>query len=165
MGGLIRDALAADLPAINAIFNHYVGTSTCTYQLDPESDEGRRRWFEAHGPDHPVLVHEDGGVVDAWASLGPFHHRQAYAHTVEDSVYVRHDRHGRGIGSRLLAALVERARARGHHAVMALISADQEASLRLHRALGFEEVGRLREVGRKFDRWLDVAYLELVLTR
>jgi phosphinothricin acetyltransferase len=160
---MIRAATSADLEAINAIFNHYVPRSTCTFQIDPSSAADRQRWFADHGPAHPVLVHELDGEVIGWGSLGPFHQRQAYARTVEDSIYVRHDRHGRGVGRELLAALVARARELGHHAVMALIEASQDRSLTLHRAAGFVEVGRLREVGRKFDRWLDVAYLELLL--
>lgn len=161
MPGLrIRLAERTDLAAINAIYNHYVETSTCTFQTVPETDDDRAAWFGAHGQAHPILVAEQDGEVFGWASLSAYHPRQAYRRTVEDSVYIRHDRCGRGVGTALLADLLARAGALGHHVVVALIAADQEPSLRLHAAFGFEPAGRLREVGWKFDRWLDVVFMQ-----
>ena len=159
----IRPATVDDLPAINAIYNHFVLHSTCTYQEVPSTAEERAAWYGLHGPRHPVIVVESGGRVVGWGSLSKFHPRSAYGRTVEDSVYVRHDCHGRGVGSLLLAELVERAKALGHHTIMGLISADQAASVALHRKFGFAEVGRLREVGFKFGRWLDVLYTQRML--
>ncbi len=159
----IRDATPADLEAIDDIYNHYVRTSTATYQLDPEPIESRRAWFAAHAGRYPVLVAVESSEVVGWASLSPFHPRAAYAGTVENSVYVRHDRHRRGTGAALLAALVERARASGFHTIVALIDSEQAPSLALHTRFGFTEVGHLAEVGRKFDRWLDVVYMQLRL--
>lgn len=159
----IRAATVEDLPAINDIYNHYVLHSTCTYQTEPGTAEERAEWFAQHGPAHPVVVAEDAGEVIGWGSLSRVHVRQAYRFTVEDSIYVRHDYRGRGAGSALLAELIERARALGHHAVVGLIDAEQEASIRLHRRFGFEQAGRLRQVGYKFGRWLDVIYVELLL--
>lgn len=159
----IRPATAADLPAINAIYNHYVLCSTCTYQTEPSTPAEREAWFEAHGPRHPVTVAEIDGEVVGWASLSRFHARAAYGHTVENSVYVRHDRHRRGIGGALLADAMERAAAVGHHTILALIDADQAASVTLHLRHGFVQVAHLREVGFKFGRWLDVVYLQRML--
>jgi L-amino acid N-acyltransferase YncA len=160
----LRDATAADLPAINAIYNHYVPVSTCTYQVTPESEEGRQAWFGGRKPQHPVIVAEDGGVVVAWGSLSPFHKREAYAGTVENSVYVHHERQRQGLGRLLMEELIRRAREfEGLHTIIAIISADQEGSVGLHRALGFEQIGLLREVGRKFGRILDVVYMQLML--
>ena len=159
----IREARVDDLEALRGIYNHYVLGSTCTYQLEPETAAERAAWFAAHGPRHPVTVAELGGELVGWGALSPFHGRAGYAGTVEDSVYVHHERHGRGIGKALLAELVERAERLGHHALLAVISADQPASIALHAAFGFAEVGRLREVGRKQGRWLDVVYLERLL--
>ena len=99
----IRPATAGDLEAIDAIYNPYVLHDTCTYQVEVETAADRRAWFERHGPRHPVLVAETGGEVVAWAALAPFRAREAYAYTVEDSVYVRRDRLRRGIGGALLA--------------------------------------------------------------
>jgi L-amino acid N-acyltransferase len=173
----IREATGVDLAAIDAIYNHYVQTSTSTFQVDPTTPEERRAWFAAHGPDHPVVVFEEdddaaarldgprvaGGRITGWASLNRYHPREAYGRTVELSVYVRHDRHRRGVGRALMNELMSRARASGHHVILAQVAADQEPSLRLHRSFGFQDVGRLREVGFKFDRWLDVIVMDRIL--
>lgn len=159
----IRLATEADLSAINDIYNHFVLHSTATYQEGPESMEGRRAWFARHGAAHPVTVAESDGEVVGWASLSPYHARSAYRMTVENSVYVRHDRHRRGIGRGLLADLVARARELGHHAIIAGIDGEQAGSLALHEAMGFVRVGHLRQVGFKFGRWLDVIYAQLLL--
>ncbi|MHB8900714.1 MAG: GNAT family N-acetyltransferase [Thermoguttaceae bacterium] len=156
----IRPAAAGDLAAINAIYNHYVIHSTTTYQTDPETAEGRQAWFSARGPAHPVTVAEAGGEVLGWAALSPFRSKAAYRHTVENSVYVRHDARGKGVGGALLSDLVRRAGELGHHSVVAVIDADQAASIALHSRWGFVEVARLREVGFKFGRWLDVVYMQ-----
>lgn len=160
---LIRLARAEDLDAVNAIYNHYVQWSTCTYQETPESIEGRRDWFARHGAAHPVTVAEAGGRIVGWGALSPYHARSAYRHTVEDSVYVDPAFHGGGIGSALLRDLIERAGTLEHHAIIASIDASQTASLGLHAKFGFEQVGHMREVGFKCDRWLDVIYMELRL--
>jgi L-amino acid N-acyltransferase YncA len=110
----IREATGVDLAAIDDIYNHYVQTSTSTFQVDPTTPEERRAWFAAHGPDHPVLVFEEdeetarrdgprvaGGRIAGWASLSQYCPREAYGRTVELSVYVRHDRHRRGVGRAL----------------------------------------------------------------
>ena len=159
---ILRDATAADLPAINAIYNHYVPVSTCTYQTTPETDEGRLAWFTGRKPQHPVIVSEIDGAVVAWGSLSAFHKREAYAGSVENSVYVSHTLQRRGIGRIIMEELIRRARASGIHTIVAVISADQEGSIALHQRLGFVETGRLREVGRKFGRVLDVVYMQLM---
>jgi phosphinothricin acetyltransferase len=160
----IRPAAEADLPAIHAIYNHYVLHSTATYQTAVDPFPTRLNWFRAHGPLHPVTVAASpAGEVLAWASLSPFHPRAAYARTVEDSVYVHPGHHRQGLGRALLADLLARAQTLGHHTVVALVSADQTPSLRLHESLGFTPAGLLRQVGHKFDRWLDVCYMQKML--
>lgn len=159
----LRLATSEDLAAINAIYNHYVLHSTATYQTEPSSESERAAWFAAHGARHPVTVAELDGRVVGWGSLSSFHPRAAFARTVEDSVYIHRDYHRRGVGRALLEDLLARARALQHHAVIAAISADQEPSIALHQTFGFIESGRLREVGHKFGRWLDVVYLQLAL--
>ena len=111
---LIRDATIEDLPAINDIYNHYVMTSTCTYQEEPTTPAERVTWFEAHGPPHPITVAVVHGELVGWGSLGAFRSRSGYRHTVENSVYVRHDRHRQGIGRALLVDQITRARTLGH---------------------------------------------------
>jgi len=159
----IRPATESDLVAINDIYNHYVRHSTCTYQEEPEPLDGRRQWFDHHGDKHPVIVAEVGRQVIGWGSLSAYHPRSAYGRTVENSVYVHHQHHRRGIGSLLLQELIVRARNLGHRAIIAGIDADQPASVALHAKFRFEKVGHLKQVGFKFGRWLDVVYMELIL--
>jgi phosphinothricin acetyltransferase len=160
---LLRPAARSDLTAVNDIYNHYVFHSTCTYQEEPEPIVTRRKWFDHHGAEHPVVVAEVEGEVIGWGSLSAYHARSAYRRTVENSVYVHHQQHRRGIGSLLLKDLIVRARALGHHAIIAGIDADQAASIVLHERFRFQKVGHFRQVGFKFGRWLDVIYMELVL--
>ena len=160
---IIRAATAADLFSINDIYNHFVLHSTCTYQEEQETIDAREKWFRHHGEKHPIVVAEMAGDVVGWGSLSVYRARSAYRQTVEDSVYVRHKHHGCGIGSLILAELISRARALGHHAIIAGIDAEQNASVALHAKFGFERTGCLRQVGFKFGRWLDVIYMELLL--
>src|SRR5690242_8268371 len=159
----IRPATESDLVAINDIYNHYVLHSTCTYQEEPEPLDGRRQWFARHGGKHPVIVAEVDGRVIGWGSLSAYHPRSAYRRTVENSVYVHHRHHRRGLGSQLLQELIARARRLGHRAIIAGIDADQAASVALHAKFRFEKVGCLKQVGFKFGCWLDVIYMELIL--
>jgi len=159
----IRTALPADVPAITAIYNHYVRTSTATFDTEEKSVEDRVEWLTQHVGAYPALVAErDGGVV-AWGTLSAWARRRAYRHTAEISVYVAPDATARGVGPVLANALIARAREVGHHAVVSQIVHENEASLKMASRLGFEHAGTLREVGRKFDRWLDLVLMELVL--
>lgn len=159
----IRLATADDLGAVNAIYNHYVATSTCTFQLDPDTEAERRAWFDGRSAAHPVTVALAAGEVVGWAALSPWKARCAYARSAEVSVYVRHDRHRRGVGRALLLDLIDRARAAGHHVLIGGACTEHPASLALQEAVGFGRVAHFREVGHKFGRWLDVVYMQLVL--
>ena len=159
----IRPAIAQDCSAINEIYNHYVRTDTCTYQTEPDTLVEREAWLAQHGGAHPVLVAEQDGQVLAWGALSRFHPRFGYRFSVEDSVYVRHDCLRRGLGRALLGELLRLAREAGHHTVIALISAEKAGSVALHEQFGFTRAADLREVGYKFDTWLDVAFLQLML--
>jgi L-amino acid N-acyltransferase YncA len=159
----IRAATESDLGAINDIYNHYVKHSTCTYQEELEPLESRQRWFGRHGDQHPVIVAESDGQVVGWGALSAYHPRSAYRRTVENSVYVHHQYHRRGIGSLLLQELIARARKLGHHAIIAGIDAEQTASVVLHARFQFGKVGHFKQIGFKFGRWLDVVYMELIL--
>lgn len=160
---LIRLATEHDLVSINEIYNHYVRHSTCTYQEEPETMQDRHKWFEAHGEKHPVTVAVIDDRIVGWGSLSPFHSRGAYRNTIENSVYIHHEMHRRGIGSAILADLIERARAIGHHTIIAGIDGEQTASVAIHARFGFEKVAHLKQVGFKFGRWLDVIYMQLLL--
>lgn len=159
----LRDATVQDLARINDIYNHYVVSSTCTYQEQPEAIESRRAWFDAHGVEHPVIVAETEGQVVGWGSLSPYRTRSAYRFTVENSVYVADEWRGRGVGTQLLLELIARARAIGYHTIVAGVDADQPESLALHERFGFRRVSQISEVGYKFERWLDLVQLQLML--
>jgi L-amino acid N-acyltransferase YncA len=159
----IRIAGPADLGAINDIYNHYVANATCTWQYAPMPDDERRAWLDEHDAEHPVTVAELDGEVVGYGSLSVYNKREGYRFTVENSLYVHPQRQRLGIGRALLADLIERARALGHRTIIAGVSADQDASVALHRAAGFVQVARLAEVGFKFGRWLDVLYLQKML--
>jgi phosphinothricin acetyltransferase len=160
----IRRAVKSDLKIINDIYNHYVLHSTCTYQEKPEPFKSRQNWFAHHGPKHPITVAVERNKVVGWGSLSGYHARSAYRRTVENSVYVHHQHHRRGIGSLLLEDLIIRACKAGHRVIIAAIDADQPASIALHSKFDFKKVGHFKQVGFKFDRWLDVVYMELLLT-
>src|SRR5688572_28829250 len=119
----VRAAAPSDLGAINDIYNHYVLHSTSTYQEEPGSLESRRAWFDRHDPRHPITVAELDGRVVGWGALSPFHARSAYRFTVENSVYVDHQHHRRGIGNSILADLIVRAQVLGHRTIIAGIDA------------------------------------------
>jgi len=156
----IRPSEIDDLPAINAIYNHYVLHATCTYQTVPSTEEEREEWYGNHGGRYPVVVAEYNGQLVGWGSLNKFHPRTAYEYSVEDSIYVHHKCVGNGIGSALLGELVKQAKELEHHTVLAGIDASQEGSLFLHQKFGFKECARFKEVGYKFGRWLDVIWMQ-----
>lgn len=159
----LRPAQDRDSDAIRAVYNLEVTTSTVTFDLRPRDAGEQRRWLEARSGAHVVLVADDDGELAGFASLSPYRDRPAYKTSVEDSVYVRRDRQGQGVGRLLLEGLVEAATASGFHAVFARVVGGHEASIELHRRLGFEVVGTEREVGRKFGRWLDVVLMQKLL--
>ena len=155
-----------DADTIRAIYNAEVVTATVTFDLVERTEAEQPLWIEEHTGGHPAIVaidEADPEQVLGFASLSPYRSRPAYAPTVEDSVYVHPDHRGLGVGRLLLADLVELARDHGFHSIMARIVGGHEASIALHRACGFEEVGREREVGRKFGKWLDVVLMQRML--
>lgn len=161
----IRDAVAADIPGITDIYNHAVAHTTAIWIERQVDTANRAAWLaERQRLGYPVLVAVgDGGAVLGYASFGDWRPFDGYSHTVEHSVYVRHDTRGQGIGEALMQALIARARALGKHVMVAGIDSENTASIRLHRKLGFAEVGLLPQVGMKFGKWLDLAFLQLVL--
>jgi phosphinothricin acetyltransferase len=159
-----RNVSRRDADALRAIYNIEVLESTVTFDLRPRSLAEQLAWIDEHSGGHPAIVAvDDADEVVGFASLTPYRPRPAYSTTVEDSVYVRRDLRGKGVGRLLLGELVQLARDHGFHSVIARIVGDHEASIALHTACGFEQVGREVEVGRKFNRWLDVVVMQNML--
>ena len=159
----IRLATLDDAQAIADIYNREVTGSLVTFDLVPRTLEAQQAWVAAHAGVHPAVVAVDDLEVVGFGSLSQYKERPAYATTVEDSVYIRHDRVGRGAGKAVLSELTRLATIHGFHTVIARIVNGHEASISLHRSCGFELVGIEREVGRKFGKWLDVAVMQLLL--
>ena len=159
----IRLATLDDFVTINEIYNHYVLNSTCTFHLEPVTDEERLEWLSHHTERYPVTVVESDGIVVGWASLSQFRPRPAYANTVESSVYIHRDFHRRGLGKLLMTDLVERAKQLKHRSIIAGAEASQTASIRLHQDLGFTKVAYYQEVGFKFGEWHDTVFFQLML--
>jgi L-amino acid N-acyltransferase YncA len=162
----IRPAKTSDIPAITRIYAHAVEHGTASFELTPpDQAEIARRMSDLTGKGYPYLAGEIDGALAGYAYAGPYRARPAYRLTVEDSVYIAPDRHRRGIGRALLAALIEAAAARGFRQMIAVIgdSTRQAASIGLHEALGFRHVGILQDVGFKHGRWLDSVLMQRAL--
>jgi len=160
---LVRDAMLSDLAAIVAIYNHAIETTVATFDLLPYSVTERGEWFAQFGAEHPLLVCEDAGSVAGFAYYTPFRTKAAYATSKETTVYVDALARRRGIATRLYQALIERARERGVHALIAVLGGDNPESVGLHQRLGFSHVGSLREIGHKFGAFVDTHYYQRLL--
>jgi L-amino acid N-acyltransferase YncA len=167
MSVIIRAAIASDMDAIALIYSHHVNHGTGTFETEPpDREEIARRWGEVAARSLPWLVAEDSGEVVGYAYAAPYRARPAYRHTVEDSVYVRIDRIGSGLGKQLLPALITATRACGMHQMIAVIGdSANRASINLHRRFGFQDAGVLKDVGFKFGRWLDTVFLQRSLLK
>jgi phosphinothricin acetyltransferase len=160
----VADAARQDLDAILAIYNEVIRNSTAVYSEVEFTQAKGEAWFDAKVEQGlPLLVARDATGVVGFGTFGDFRAWPCYQYSAEHSVHVRADCRGQGIGRALLLALIDRARAMNKHVLIAGIDADNEVSIGLHESLGFAVVGRLRQVGFKFGRWLDLAFLELML--
>ncbi|VVN23760.1 L-methionine sulfoximine/L-methionine sulfone acetyltransferase [Pseudomonas fluorescens] len=160
----IRDAQAADVPGILAIYNDAVRNTTAIWNETPVDLANRQAWFAARAEQgYPILVVADDSGVLGYASFGDWRPFEGFRHTVEHSVYVREDQRGKGLGPLLMAALIERARGCGKHVMVAAIESGNAASVRLHERLGFVVTGQMPQVGIKFGRWLDLTFMQLPL--
>ena len=161
----VRPATRADVPAILGIYNEAVLNTTASYDLEPVSLESRLAWYdEKQASGRPVFVAEalDRSVL-GWSTYGEFRAKPGYRYSAEHSVYVAATSRGQGLGQALMRPVIEHARAAGLHVLIGGVDASNAASMGLHLSLGFEQVAHFRQVGRKFDRWLDLAFVQLVL--
>lgn len=155
----LRLATPDDVPALNAIYGHYVQSCTCTWE-DTDTQLFSRDSLARRGPRHPVIVATVAGEIRGWGSLSPYNLRSGWRYLAEDSLFIHPKSQGQGLGRLILGDLLQRARAAGFRRVIARISGDQPASIGLHAALGFREVGRLAEAGEKHGKRLDCVYME-----
>lgn len=160
----IRDAKIDDLPAILAIYNDAVLHTTAIWNWHAVDLSNRRAWLDARAAQgYPILVASLDGNIAGYASFGDWRPFDGYLYTVEHSVYVSTHARRRGIGAALLEALIERARSLDKHVLIGAIAAENQASIALHRRFGFIETARMPEVGRKFDRWLELVFMQKIL--
>jgi L-amino acid N-acyltransferase YncA len=161
---LIDDATEADVPEIAAIYNDVIATSTAVFSELPVTDADRLAWLRSRQErGQPVIVAREAGAVVGFASYGDFRSWPGYRSTVEHSVHVAAGCRRQGIGRSLVQEILGCASRAGVHVVVAAIDAENQASLRLHEELGFDPVGHMPEVARKFDRWVDLVLLQLTL--
>ena len=160
----VRHATENDLPQILDIYNDIILHTTAVYYYEPHTLEMRKAWFEGRQREgFPVFVAEEDGVVLGLSSIGPFRVPTAYQFSVENTVHVAAAARGKGIGKLLMPPIIEAARQMKMHTIIAGIDATNEVSLHLHKSFGFEEVAHFKQVGYKFDRWLDLKFLQLML--
>jgi phosphinothricin acetyltransferase len=161
---ILRTFAWSDVPAITAIYRHAVETSVATFDTEAPGETFMADKF-GHMLElgHPVIVAERAGATIGYAYASTYRPRPAYRFTAEDSIYLTPDAKGQGIGSALLARLLEESRAFGFRQMLAVITAEQQVSIRLHEKHGFRPVGRYEALGFKFDRWLDIVHMQRAL--
>lgn len=161
---LIREATENDLNKLLEIYNDIILHTTAVYQYETHTFEMRKEWLEMKQQQgFPVYVAEEENSILGFSTFGPFRNWQAYKYSVENSVYVASNHRGKGIGKLLLPPLIDTAKKLDMHTIIAGIDATNDVSIRLHKSFGFEEVAHFKQVGYKFDRWLDLKFLQLIL--
>lgn len=161
---LTRPATEADAPAILDIFNYAVLETLAVWTETPVTLDNRLAMMrERAARGYPFLVAELDGAIAGYASFGDFRHFDGYAATVEHSIYVAPRFHRSGVARALMPPLIDAARACGKHVMVGAITSDNEASIRLHAAFGFEKTGLMPQVGRKFGRWIDLLWMQKIL--
>lgn len=160
----IRNATENDLSQILDIYNDAIINTTAVFQYDVHTIEMRKEWFAQKQKDgFPVFVAEENNIVVGFSTFGPFRAWQGYKYSVEHSIYVEKNQRGKGIGKLLMLPLIDAAKQLNMHTIIAGIDADNKISVSFHKQFGFEEVGYIKEVGWKFDRWLDLVFMQLIV--
>jgi len=158
----IRKARLEDLEGITDIYNDAILKTTATFDIEPKTIDEQKRWFRGHGLKYPLLVAENERLVIGWSSLSPWSDRCAYSDTAEISVYVKEEYRGKGIGKRLIKAILREGRDAGLHTVIARVSEGNDASIHMFETFGFSHIGIMKEVGRKFGKLRDISLMQKI---
>ena len=160
----IRHATEEDLPQILDIYNDAILNTTAVFQYDVHTIEMRREWFAQKQKDvFPVFVAVEDNDVIGFSTFGPFRNWQGYKYSVEHSIYVKDGRRDKGVGKLLMQPLIDNAKALRYHTIIAGIDAENERSIEFHKKFGFVQVAYFKEVGWKFERWLDLVFMQLIV--
>lgn len=159
---IIRKATLDDLAAITEIYNQAILRTTATFDTEPKSLDEQKIWFGSHSPKYPVLVAEQDSKIFGWASLSKWSDRCAYSDTAEISLYIDEKERRKGIGRKLLEAIIREGEKTGIHSIIARIAEGNEISIHLHKSVGFEHIGVMKEVGRKFGKLLDIYLMQKI---
>jgi len=160
----VRKATEQDLPQILDIYNDAILNTTAVYDYEPHTLAMRKQWFDTKQEQgFPVFVAEENNEILGFSSIGPFRAWAAYKYSVENSIYVKDGMRGKGIGKLLMQPLIDAAKEMKLHTIIAGIDADNKLSIQFHKQFGFEEAGYFNQVGWKFNRWLDLVFMQLIL--
>ena len=159
---MVRDCQLRDSARLCEIYNHYIKSSVCTFELEPISEDEMAARIQATTEHYPWIVFDTGAAIEGYAYATAWKSRGAYRNTVESTVYVDANCSGRGTGTILLESLIDRLKPLEVHAVLAGIALPNESSVALHEKLGFSKVAHFKETGKKFGEWIDVGYWELL---
>jgi L-amino acid N-acyltransferase YncA len=161
---IMRTYRPGDIPAVTRIYGHYVRETVITFETEePDEAEMADRFAAIAGKGHPLLIGEMDGEVIGYAYASTYRPREAYRFTCEDSIYLAPSAVGHGIGSKMLARLIDESSRAGLKQMLAVITAERENSVRLHAKHGFRMIGRYEALGFKFDRWLDIVHMQRAL--
>lgn len=158
----IREAILADAQAIAEIYNHAILHSTATFDTEIKSTQNREDWLSQHNSKYPVVVAEINNEVVGFASMTRWSDRSAYDDTAEISIYIKSEHHDKGLGNVLMKSIIDKGKEGRLHCILSRITEGNEKSIYLHQKFGFEIVGVMKEVGKKFGKILDVTLLQLL---
>lgn len=158
----IRKATIDDIKDITSIYNEAILKTVATFDTEKKSIDEQKTWFESHGSENPIIVAEYNGIITGWASLSLWSDRCAYSDTAEISVYVKEKYQKKGIGKKLMQEIVKEGEKSGLHTIIARITSGNEGSVNLHKSVGFEHIGVMKECGYKFGKRLDVYLMQLI---
>ena len=161
----IRYAILDDLKGITKIYNEAIKNTVATFDTEEKTIDAQKGWFKGHGPKNPIIVAEENGIIVGWAALSKYSSRCAYSNTAEISLYVKLEYQGIGIGKKLMKSIIKEGEKAGLHTIIARITEGNKISIALHKSVGFEHIGILKEVGNKFSKRLDVYLMQKIYNK